>query len=497
VFAARTGDLAGARKRLGEVLSVAPGHIEAALALADVAIAEGKLDEALKLANDLLARNPPVANPLLVARVHMARAGAFEASADRAVQEKAEIEYREAMKRAEPGDFIAAVRLSILLTKLGKARDAVEILEPVKAAAQKDPDLSITLGGAYLAAGNGAAAAEAFQSALARRPDDLEARFQLGQAQFLQGKQDQAIETLRGAMAKDASREDIGLALARMLAARGRIKDAAEVFDKLLAARPSLTVRARAGRFFAREGMHDKAMAQGEAIRGENPRHPAGLFLLGEKLLADQKFEDAQRTYRDATRLEPEAQYFEALARAAERLGQLDEALREFGRAAEIDPTYLAPRLGRARVRLLRREYALAIDELKAAQELDPHGAAVLRDMGRAYLAMHDGKNAVPLLETAVHTAPDDAEAHFALGQAYFDMDRSRDAAAQLGRAVQLAPETAVWRAEGYRMLGYASRSAGNNRGAAEAWRRYLELDTKDSASRRDVQRLMLRLQAQ
>src|SRR5688500_12769023 len=209
-------------------------------------------------------------------------------------------------------------------------------------------------------------------------------------------------------MDKDAGREDIGLALARMLAARGRAKDAAQVFDKLLAGKPSLTVRARAGRFFAREGMHDKAMAQGEAIRGESARHPAGLFLLGEKLLAEKKHEEAQRAYRDASRLEPEAQYFEALARAAERLGQLDEALRQFGRAIEVDPGYMAPRLGRARIRLLRREYALAIDELKAAQELDGNAATVLRDLGRAYLAMRDVKTAVPLLERAIQAAPDD-----------------------------------------------------------------------------------------
>jgi tetratricopeptide (TPR) repeat protein len=242
--------------------------------------------------------------------------------------------------------------------------------------------------------------------------------------------------------------------------------------------------------------MQDRAMVQGEAIRGENPRHPAGLFLLGEKLLADGKLEEAQKAYRDAARLEPDAQYFDALGRAAERLGQLDEALREFGRAAEIDPSYLAPRLGRARVRLLRREYSLAIDELKAAQELDPHGASVLRDLGRAYLAMHDGKTAVPLLEKASHIAPEDPETHFSLGQAYFDMDRARDAAMHFGRAVALARPETPWRAEAYRMLGYSSRSAGNNRGALDAWRRYLELDQKDSASRRDVQRLMLRLEA-
>jgi predicted Zn finger-like uncharacterized protein len=496
ILAMRTGDLSGARKRLSDVLEVAPGHIEAALALSDLAVAEGKHDEALKVAEGLFSRTPAIANPLLVARAHLARARVYEASADRAIQEKAEAEYREAMTRADPGDFTAAVRLSILLTRLGKAKDAVEVLGPVKAAAQKDPDLSITLGGAYLAAGNGAAAVDAFENALARRPDDLEARFQLGQAQFVQGKHDAAIETLRRALDKDASREDIGLALARMLASRGRGKDAAAVFEKLLAGKPSIAVRARAGRFFAREGLHEAAMAQGEAIRGENPRHPVALFLLGEKLQAEKKYEEAQKAYRDATRLEPEAQYFEALARAAEKLGQLDEALRQFSRAVEIDPLYLPPRLGRGRVRLVRREYSLAIDELKAAQELAPDNAAVVRDLGRAHLAMRDVKAAVPLLARATTLAPSDADAHFSLGQAYFDLDRARDAAGHLGRAIQHGAPDASWRGEAYRMLGYALRTANNNRGAIDAWRKYLEIDTRDSAHRRDVQRLLLRLEA-
>ena len=497
VLDTRGGDPASARKRLTEeVLQVAPDHVEAQLALAEVALAEGKLDEALAGADALFARQPPVANPSLLARAHLVRGRSYEASADRAIQEKAVADYQAAIERADPGDFTAAVRLSVLLSRLGKAAEAREVLAPVEQAARRDPDLALTLGGAFLAAGHAAEAVAAFQSAVTRRPDDLEARYQLGQALFAGGKVDEAVSTLRAAFERDASREDIGLSLARILAASGRVKDAAAVYEKMLAGAPTLSARARAGRFFARHRLMPAAIAQGQAIRAEQPRHPAGLFLLGEEMLAAGKFDEAQSAFRDAARLEPDAQYFEGLGRAAERLGQLDEALRQFARAVELDPNYLRPRVGRARVRLVRREYTLAIDELEAARALSPESPEVLRGLGQAHLTMRNLKEAVPFLERAARLAPDDPEAHYYLGSAYSDMERSREAATHLARAVAEAPEGATWRADAYRALGYAARAAGNKGGAKSAFRTYLELDQKDSAQRRDVQRLLLRLEA-
>src|SRR5690606_30650392 len=116
--------------------------------------------------------------------------------------------------------------------------------------------------------------------------------------------------------------------------------------------------------------------------------------------------------------------------------------------------------------------------------------------LGQAHLIMREVGKAVPLLERATRLDPDDAEAHYFLGSAYYDLERAREAAAQLSRATRGAPESATWRADAYRLLGYASRAAGNRGAAMSAWRTYLDLDTADSAQRRDVQRLLLRLEA-
>jgi len=499
MVAARSGDLAAARKQLvTDVLEAAPDHIEGALALIDVAQAEKQRDEATEIIDGLFARRPPIANAALLGRAYLARARLYESSPDPAAQAKAEAEYREAMTRADQGDFAATVGLSSLLTRLERRPEALAVLGPVKAAAQEDPALALTLGTAYLAAGQPDVAAESFKSVLARRPDDAEARYQLGHAYLAQGKFNDATDSLRRAYEIDPAREDIGLGLARTLEAGGRVRDAVVMYEQMLAPdhKPSVAVRAQAGRAFARFGLADASDAQGVAIRAVNPRDPAGMFLLGEQLYRSGKYEDALKAYREAGRLGAEAQYFEAQGRASEKLAQYDDALREYGDATTADLKYLAPRLGRGRVRLLRREYTLAVVELTAAQKVAPDSPEVLRDLGRAYVAMSDLRQGVPLLEQAAALDGRDPVTQHALGSAYYGLGRAAQSAQHLSRAVELAAPDAPWRADAFQQLGYAERAAGNRAGAIGAWRRYLAIERTDGPQRRDVQRLLMRLES-
>jgi tetratricopeptide (TPR) repeat protein len=499
LLTARSGDLASARKQLtGDVLQAAPDHIEGALALFDVALAEKNRDEANALVEALFARKPPIANATLLGRAYQARARLAELTPEPAAQARAEADYREAMKRADDGDFAASIGLSALLMRLGRKQEALEVLDPIRSAAKEDPALALTLGSAYLAAGQAAAAEDAFRSVLARRADDAEARFQLGQALLARRKLAEAAESLRRAYDADPAREDIGLTLARTLEASQRSQDAVAVYRKMLTGEhaPSVAVRAQAGRTFTRLGMAAEADEQGEAIRSEDPNHSAGQFLLGEKLYREGNYDEALKAYREATRVDSGAQYSEGLGRASEKLAQHDDALRSYADAIAADPDYLAPRLGRGRVRHARREYALAVSELVAALKIAPDSAEVMRDLGRAYRAMHDVAHALPMLERAVALEERDAETHYELGGIYSEIDRSRQAIQHLSRAAELAAPNATWRGEAFRLLGYAQRAAGNRAGAIAAWRRYLSIEHTDGPERRDIQRMLLRLEA-
>jgi tetratricopeptide (TPR) repeat protein len=495
----RGGNISGARVKLTEdVLAAAPDHIEGALALIEVALAAEKPDEAMALAQELFARRPSITSSVLLGRAHLARGRVYAASTDPEWQVKAEAELREAMSRSDPGDFAATVALSMLLTRSDRRQEAVELLGPVRAAAREDPGLALGLGSAYLAAGQAEVAAETFRSVLALRPDDAEARFQLANAYLAQGKFEDAIESLRRAYDADASREDIGLALARTLEVSGRRDAAIAAYRKMLDGerKPSVSVRAQAGRTFARLGMAGEADAQGEAIRLIDPRNATGHFLLGEKLFREGDFEDALGEYREATTVEGEAQFLEGLGRVNEKLGKYDDALLAYGDAIAADPMTLAPRLGRGRVRLARREYSLAVGELELALKVAPNDAAVMRDLGRAYFAMRDLRQAVPMLERSVALDARNAETHYALGIVYHEVGRAGEAAKHLSAAVELAPPDAAWRGNAFRQLGYAERANHNRNGAISAWRRYLGIERREGAERREVQRMLMRLEA-
>ena len=495
----RGGDISGARVKLTEdVLAAAPDHIEGTLALVEVLLAARKLDEAMQLAQGLFARRPPITNATLLGRAHLARGKVYAAARDPETQVKAEAELREAMQRSEPGDFTATVALSMLLTRADRRQEAVELLGPVRAAAREDTGLALGLGAAYLAAGQAEVAAETFRRVLELRPDDAEARFQLANAYLAQGKFDDAIESLRRAYDADPSREDIGLALARTLEVAGQRDAAIAAYRKMLDGerKPSIPVRAQAGRTFARLGMAADADAQGESIRALDPRNATGHFLLGEKLYRQGDFEEALGEYREASAVEGDAQLLEGLGRVNEKLGKYDDALLAYGDSIAADPMLLAPRLGRGRVRLARREYSQAVGELELALKVAPNDARVLRDLGRAYLAMRDLRQAVPMLERSVSLDPKNAEAHYALGNVYYEAGRAALSAKHLSISVELAAPDAVWRVDAFRLLGYAQRAARNRNGAISAWRRYLAIERAGGVERRDVQRMLMRLEA-
>jgi tetratricopeptide (TPR) repeat protein len=293
------------------------------------------------------------------------------------------------------------------------------------------------------------------------------------------------------------TREDLGVRLALAYEQRKLDAEAGPLYDRLLKANePSLNVRSRAGRFFARTGRRADAIAQGEAIFKANPLHPAGLYLLGEKFYWSGKFNEALDRFHEAIRLDPDPQYQEALGRACVELQKYDEATRAFGMAIEAAPEFIAPRLGRAKIHLLQREYSKAIEELEATKKLAPNDAGVWRDIGKAYLVMLKAAPAVRELEHAILLDPNDAEAHFILGKAYYDLDRPGPATDQLSRAIGLIKGDVPWMADAHLALGYAARAAKRCAVAIDAFRQYLQMTKGSGPARDDAERLLLRLQA-
>jgi tetratricopeptide (TPR) repeat protein len=117
----------------------------------------------------------------------------------------------------------------------------------------------------------------------------------------------------------------------------------------------------------------------------------------------------------------------------AEKSGQLDAALAEFQKAAELDPKLAAAFADLGGVYIEKREYAAAIPPLKRALELSPNLEAAHRFLGYALLAQGYATEAIPHLEKG--------QAEDALGIALLDAGKLPEALAVLQKALAQNPD--------------------------------------------------------
>jgi tetratricopeptide (TPR) repeat protein len=337
------------------------------------------------------------------------------------------------------------------------------------------------------------------------RPGDAEARFQLGRALLKAGRNADALEVLSAALGLDPARADIGVAVARTYEALGRDRDALALYTRLLGARePSVELRGRAGRFFARTGALDRAGEQGTKIVAVDPANAAGLYLKGEGLLAAGKLLEAKQSFQRAIELDRDPQYLDALGRAAEALAQpggdheLQElALRSYAAAAEAAPAMWNPLAGQGRLYIARHEAAKAVPPLLAATALDSKNAEVMFLIGAAYQELQQSTTALQWLEASVKIAPR-ADAFWRISQLYRDANQGPPAQAAVASATRLAAEAekrtgrpVAWLTDALYLQGRVNFDLRNEAAARNAWLMYVARNPPPSAQLSEVKQLL------
>jgi len=543
-----------ARRALGSLLKGHPNHIEGTFVLASVSIAEGKVEEAQTQIDKVLKRTPPIQNAAIMLRAQMIQGAVHEAAAKAEknpqrvarLKDSAIASYTAAKKLVgASGNIQPNVALTIVLTShpdAAKRALAEQELAPIKKKAEQTPSVAAKLGLAFLNAKQPTQAETWFRTAL-RQTDNIETRFQLGVALKNQRKFAEAIRQIDAAFSKNENREDIGLELAILyetLAQHSRAKHdvtsatdverkAQALYQRLLrATKPSLNVRARAGRFYARlahldveqrdpeqlkrsKALRHEAEKQGQIIVAEKRDHAAGQFLLGEGSYARGDFDRAKALYQKAVHTDADPQYLEGLARAYEHLTPpaYDKARQNYVEATKTAPNYLPPRYGVIRVRMKNQSFALALQELELLDKLRPRDAWVWRKMGESYLALQKFPKAIAAFSLAVAYGDRDPLTSYRLGRAYFDDDRVGESTRALERATALIEvkrkeahargssySEPKWTVEVYKLLGHAHRIRGNKRQAVKAWRQYLQRNPGNQAEVRDIKKLLKRLGA-
>ncbi|MDP2142532.1 MAG: tetratricopeptide repeat protein [Gallionella sp.] len=171
------------------------------------------------------------------------------------------------------------------------------------------------------------------------------------------------------------------------------------------------------------------------------PDHPDALHLLGLIARQEGDYERAVELIGKATRLNPVAPLYFNLGNAYQSLGRLDEAGSSFGKAIELNSSYVAALNNLGIVFQQQGRLESAINCFRRALELQPSFAELYSNLGDVMRENRQFAVAIELIERSIALNSDFPNSHFHLGKAFHDIGEPERALACFHRALELNPD--------------------------------------------------------
>jgi tetratricopeptide (TPR) repeat protein len=145
---------------------------------------------------------------------------------------------------------------------------------------------------------------------------------------------------------------------------------------------------------------------------------------------------------------EEESSYAQAYAIAYTVLGKVHaekreygQAISEFNKAIEVEPTYKEAFLRRGYANHAQKGYDEAISDYTKVLEIDPEEAAAYYNRGNAYLEKAEYDRAISDYTRAIEIAPNQAQTYYHRANAYRDKGQFDQALSDYRRAIELNPK--------------------------------------------------------
>ncbi len=181
----------------------------------------------------------------------------------------------------------------------------------------------------------------------------------------------------------------------------------------------------------------------------------------GETLAGEGLLEDSLLRFEAALALEPEnPEVIEAIGRTLLSLDRTEEAEASFFDALELDPEWVAPRMGLAALAMRNDEPFKVVHHLERATSSDPEYADAFVELGRYYGLMGEPTLARATFERWTRTHPEDADMLINAGLTAFDAGDYAQALEFFDKALETAQDgeqksgARTFRANSLDMLG-------------------------------------------
>jgi tetratricopeptide (TPR) repeat protein len=398
-FYARLNQLDEAEHVLREGIKALPEERDLKVSLIDFLAARRSRDVAAKELELMIAANPADYD------LRLDQAQFYEQGKD---YPRAETALRAIMAAADlsPPGITARDRLAALKIQTNDVPGAEKLLAEVLAKSPRDDDALILRGNLSLAQKDPKSAIADLRSVLRDQPNAVGVMRTLARAHLANGEPALAEETMRRAV--DANPKDTGarLDLARLLAELGKPEQAKPVIDELVKQQPDdMTALETQFKVAAATGDKSEARAAADAMVATHPKLAAGYFNQAAVAESAQRLDDALKLYSTALELQPEAsEPLEGETRVLMKLKRTPEALKRLDAIAAQFPNVPIALNLKGETLLATQCPADAEIAFKSAIERQPTWWVPYRGLAAAQTANNESDAAIATLREAIAT---------------------------------------------------------------------------------------------
>jgi tetratricopeptide (TPR) repeat protein len=359
---------------------------------------QGRLDEAARLYQSVLAQQPGDPDALHLLGVVALQKGDYRRAADQIGQ---------AIAR-NPGNAVYHANLAEALRSLGHLDRAADCCRTALRLEPRSAEAANSLGLVLLAQASNEEAIAQFREALRLKPDYGIACNNLGNALRLFGDLDGALVHFRQATVIEPRLAEAHSNLGQLLLERHQPHEALAHLQTAVRLRPNLAeARNNLGNALRETGrLAEARQSYAEALR-ISPKLAMTYNNMGQALQEENALDDAMAWYRRAIDLEPGvARFHTNLASLLAESEKFDLALAVYRRALELDPTYAEAHCGLGGVRHERGQFDEAQAHYREALRHKPDLPAAHCALGTVREELGDFADAECCWRTALRYDP-------------------------------------------------------------------------------------------